>query len=209
MSAILDSILTKLSANGIKLWCNNNQLNYSAPKGALNADLKKIIIENKKELIEKILFSKLENNKSLSVILAADREKPLPLSFAQERLWFLDHYEEQNSAYHLPGLIDLQGTLNTAALQQTFHTIIERHEALRTNFIEQEGHVTQIIHNDFKFEIEKYNLGYTQDEEFEKAINRAIQSELNKPFNLETDQLFRVSLYKINSNEHYIFINTL
>ncbi len=66
-------------------------------------------------------------------MLKADRTQPLPLSYAQERQWFLWQLDPHSAAYHIPSALRLKGTLDLAALQRSFDTLLARHESLRTH----------------------------------------------------------------------------
>ncbi|NET54154.1 MAG: hypothetical protein F6K09_37725, partial [Merismopedia sp. SIO2A8] len=70
----------------------------------------------------------------------------LPLSYTQQRLWFLDQLEPNSALYNIPIALHLEGKLNVSALEQSLQEIIQRHEALRTNFITVNGKAIQIIH---------------------------------------------------------------
>ncbi len=69
----------------------------------------------------------------------------MPLSFAQQRLWFIDQLEPGNSAYNFPAAVRLKGPLNVAALEQSINEIVKRHESLRTTFTIVDGRPAQII----------------------------------------------------------------
>ena len=79
-------------------------------------------------------------------ILRRAENAELPLSYAQQRLWFLDQLEPNSASYNMPMALRLQGNLNIAAIEQSLTEIIHRHEALRTNFIAVDGKASQIIH---------------------------------------------------------------
>jgi len=82
----------------------------------------------------------------------------LPLSYAQQRLWFLDQLEESSAIYNLPVGLRVQGKLNIAALEQSLQAIIARHEVLRTNFITVDGETVQIIHAEIAWKLSVVNL---------------------------------------------------
>ncbi|HEX2189683.1 MAG TPA: amino acid adenylation domain-containing protein, partial [Longimicrobiaceae bacterium] len=76
----------------------------------------------------------------------APRDEPLPLSFAQQRLWLVDRLEPGGSAYNVPSALRLRGELDTAALRASLDALVERHETLRTTFAEQGGVPVQVVH---------------------------------------------------------------
>src|SRR4029453_7188498 len=78
-------------------------------------------------------------------ILPVSRDQVLPLSFAQQRLWFLDQYEPNSSLSNIPGALGLRGSLDVAALEQSLNQIMRRHESLRTTFSMVDGEPVQVI----------------------------------------------------------------
>ena len=84
----------------------------------------------------------------------------LPLSFAQERLWFIDQLEPGSAGYNVPGAVTIQGELDIDQLEQAFNLIIARHENLRTVFPSQEGQAQQVILDRLDFRLERIDLSH-------------------------------------------------
>src|SRR6185503_3582198 len=82
---------------------------------------------------------------SLPPITATVHAESFPLSFAQERLWFIDQLQPESAAYNIPGGVQLSGSLEIFALEQSLNEMVRRHEALRTSFVEQDGQPAQEI----------------------------------------------------------------
>src|SRR6185503_18257067 len=82
---------------------------------------------------------------SLPPITATVHAQSLPLSFAQERLWFIDQLQPESAAYNIPGGVQLTGALQVAVLEQSLNEMVRRHEALRTSFVERDGQPVQQI----------------------------------------------------------------
>jgi acyl carrier protein len=166
-----------------------------------------------KTLFEKpdlLSFSEIiENTKSesqIAKITLAPRDTGLPLSFAQERLWFIDQYEH-NASYNMPGAVKLIGKLDTNVLEKTFSEIIRRHEVLRTNIVTINNVASQLIHKESKFELKTVDLSHLPEEEANQKIIGLIEIESQKPFDLANDSLIRLVLYKIMDKEHTLFLN--
>ncbi len=140
-------------------------------------------------------------------IECADRQRDIPLSFAQERLWFLDRYEENSNFYHMPSILRLRGDLCVASLQRAFSTIIERHEALRTNFISRDGGALQKISTpeDYAWRFDCVDL--EQQADAEQLADELIAKELQRPFDLQEDALIRTKLLRLSATEHRLFVN--
>lgn len=128
-----------------------------------------------------------------------------PLSYAQQRLWFLEQLQPGNTAYNIPTAIKLTGNLNLDALEKSLLQIVKRHEVLRTYIYTIDETPMQIVEKQVDVTIHKINLvkkgKITQKDEIKKILNE----EITKPFNLSTLPLFRVTLVKL-SNDEYILI---
>jgi len=129
-----------------------------------------------------------------------------PTSFAQQRLWFLDCLLDASALYNIPWAIRLNGLLDAPALQQSFVAIIERHEVLRTSFIEQGGDSLQIISASIPFQCESIDLSRLTQENQNKESQRILDTEANKPFDLKQAPLIRALLVKLSEQEHILLV---
>ncbi len=138
---------------------------------------------------------------TLAPIEKVDRERPLPLSFAQQRLWFLDQYEEATStAYNLPLAFRLRGELDLEALQKALDALVRRHESLRTIFPVDAGRASQKVLPPGTVKLDLVDLE-------EDRLQEALEREAHRRFDLERGPLFRVSLFTINGPESVLMIN--
>jgi amino acid adenylation domain-containing protein len=126
----------------------------------------------------------------------------IPLSFAQARLWFLDQLQPNSAFYNLPLALRLSGLLNIAALESSINEIIQRHEALRTNFVTAEGQPVQVIASSLNCQVQVVNLLHLPESERESEAQRCVNQEANRPFNLEREPLFRVTLLQLDQTEY-------
>jgi len=128
------------------------------------------------------------------------------VSFAQERLWFLDKMRPGNPAYNVPSLILWPGKIDTAALNKAVNTIIDRHEILRTNFRFMDNQPVQIIHPRLHIDIPvvhlKETVPYKRDEELESITT----SEARYMFDLSNDSLMRIRLIRIDDTMHLLML---
>ncbi|MGB8192955.1 MAG: amino acid adenylation domain-containing protein [Chitinophagaceae bacterium] len=129
-----------------------------------------------------------------------------PVSNAQKRLWVLAGFSKSSVAYNMSASIFLHGKSNTEALNKAFKTLVSRHESLRTNFIEMEGEVKQVIipPEDTKFEIVFSDLSTVSDTA--NVIDEQIDEAYKKPFDLSADPLIRVSVSKLEKNRHLLIL---
>ncbi|RJG00932.1 amino acid adenylation domain-containing protein [Noviherbaspirillum sedimenti] len=119
----------------------------------------------------------------------------VPLSYAQQRLWFLDRYEENSNFYHMPSVLKIVGKLDAAALERAFLTLIGRHEVLRTSFIAQDGRGLQKIHPSLDWSMDVVQLHGVNADEKEADLAAHVGQQLNTSFKLESDALLRAVLY--------------
>jgi amino acid adenylation domain-containing protein len=135
-----------------------------------------------------------------SSIKPVTREKPLPLSFAQARLWFIDQLDTANSSYNLFAAVRLTGEFKLAILEQSLNKIIKRHEILRTNFVEVDGQTVQVISPKLTLTIPVIKVHQKQE------IQELAIAEANKPFNLSKDPLLRLSFLEIEPTEGVLLL---
>lgn len=128
------------------------------------------------------------------------------LSFAQQRLWFLDQLEGANATYNMPIAIRLVGKLDDKALQRVFDEIIIRHESLRTNFQSERGQPAQIISDHASLRIGQVDLSFLDVAERERQLETLLRLEAQTPFNLARDLLLRVSILKLSDNENVVAV---
>ena len=127
----------------------------------------------------------------VSGIKAEERPEFVPLSFAQERLWFIDKLEEGSASYHMPGVFEISGTLDRAVLERAINRIVNRHEVLRTIYKEQNGVTYQEVMSEDLWSFEPtIDISEITSEELENTIDR----EINRSFNLSKDHMLRVTL---------------
>ncbi|HTU46897.1 MAG TPA: amino acid adenylation domain-containing protein [Bryobacteraceae bacterium] len=138
----------------------------------------------------------------------ADRSKPIPLSFAQRRLWFLAQIPEVSRAYNVPFGARLKGNLDCSALRRALHEIVARHEILRTTFTLIDGEPVQRIHtvDDSGFCLLEDDLCGRLDKETE--AKRLIEHEVKALFDLEQGPILRARLIRHSPDEHTLLIAT-
>ncbi|MFP5286113.1 MAG: condensation domain-containing protein, partial [Thermoanaerobaculia bacterium] len=132
------------------------------------------------------------------------RNGPLPASFAQQRLWFLDKLEPGSFAYNLAGAVRLEGVLDVAALAGAIGGIVRRHEPLRTVFVEVEGEPRQAIQEPAPFDLAVVDLAGLADRDAE-AFRIAV-AEARRPYDLARGPLVRSTLLRMDGQEHVLLI---
>jgi acyl carrier protein len=134
---------------------------------------------------------------------------PLPLSWAQQRLWFLDRMDPAASAaYHVPAALRLSGRLDRAALRATLDRIVARHEVLRTTLVlDEEGAPVQRIGSaSTGFALREHDLSHLAGHELEAAVERYRVDEAAQPFDLAQGPLIRGQLLRLGDEEHVLLL---
>ncbi|HKR13279.1 MAG TPA: condensation domain-containing protein, partial [Pyrinomonadaceae bacterium] len=130
-------------------------------------------------------------------IETVSRNSALPLSFSQQRLWFLDQLESGTAAYNVASAIRLTGNLNVDALRQSFDKLLSRHEALRTTFTTINGLPVQVIGPPQPAHLTIVDLQDLFDAESESQVRRLMDEEVERPFDLSRGPLLRVLLMRL------------
>ncbi|WP_035373166.1 non-ribosomal peptide synthetase [Pseudoduganella violaceinigra] len=141
-----------------------------------------------------------------SVIPRSPRTAGTPLSFAQQRLWFLDQMGSHNALYNVAGAVRMCGTLDHAALLRTLNTVVQRHEALRTTFVMADGKPVQAIAAQLDLSLAVTDLSGLPPSEREARAKWLLQDEAQAPFDLATGPLIRAGLLRLGAQEHILLV---
>jgi hypothetical protein len=196
------ALLQILQTAGIKLWVETgDRLKASAPDGALTPALREQIGAHKAALVT--LLQQLQGAQHDAIVPAA-RTEPLPLSFAQQRLWFLDQMAGARTAYNIPLAFRLEGVLQPQALHQSLAAIMQRHESLRTTFALQAEQPVQIIQPVGALPWTQRTLVDVAD--VETALHAVMLAEAEQPFDLAQGPLWRITLIELDATTHILLI---
>jgi amino acid adenylation domain-containing protein len=143
------------------------------------------------------------NRGMVSPIEPVARDGSLPPSFAQQRLWFQEQFARGTSTFHIDLGLRLKGSLNHAALEQTFNEISRRHENLRTTFPVVDGEVVQVIHPPARLSIATVNLENISEANRE-VVEKLVVGALGRPFDLENGPLVRLAVVRHSDQDHTI-----
>ena len=137
-------------------------------------------------------------------IRPADRSRRLPLSFAQQRLWFIDEFEPGQASYNSALPMRLTGPLDVAALTSALDGVVARHESLRTTFADIDGQGVQVVHPVAELAMPLTDLSRSADTE--NALNRLLSDEYSRPFDLRQGPLLRALLVRLSCEDHVLLI---
>lgn len=192
----IKNILDELQKINAKISVDGENLKIDIKKEiAINDELKALIRSNKRELVEYIRQVRKDD---FALIPQVSVQEGYQLSSSQRRLWVLSQFEEASISYHLPGIYLFEGDLDIDALEDSFLTLISRHEILRTVFKENEkGAILQYVMSveecGFKIKLQHIKEGNDGGQELKKAV----QKEVSKLFDLSTGPLIRAKLFAI------------
>ena len=136
---------------------------------------------------------------SAPAMVAADRDQPLLLSYAQERQWFLWQLDPHSSAYHVPSALRLKGLLDHSALQRAFDTLVARHDSLRTHLQQEADRTVQVVSPQARIELASQLTDQAQ-------LKSRVEALVAQPFDLRQGPLMRVSLLRLAEDEHVLVL---
>ncbi len=139
-------------------------------------------------------------------ITRADRGQRMPLSYAQQRLWFVEQLDPGSASYNIPLAVRLKGRLNGAALRQSINEVVRRHEALRMVFSTYEGRPIQEIQPAGEIDLPIVDLSGLAGGEREAAARRMVEKEAGRGFDLSSGPVLRVMLGKLEEEDHVLAV---
>ncbi|MFT3764375.1 MAG: amino acid adenylation domain-containing protein [Minicystis sp.] len=201
-------LIRHLSSLGVRLWVEGDALKFSAPKGVLSDALKEQL-RARKDAIRDFLkrAARRDEPDAPAAIPRAPRDPAPPVSFGQERLWFLEQLEPGGTAYVLPSAIRLEGPLDLDALQRALSEIARRHEVLRTTLAAVEERTVQVIHAPGPVALPIEDLSEIPAEDRDRALRDRLVAEARRPFQLDRGPLLRARLYRLGAEDHVFAAN--
>ncbi|HEU4594169.1 MAG TPA: amino acid adenylation domain-containing protein, partial [Pyrinomonadaceae bacterium] len=160
------------------------------------------------EELAQCVESQLRAGASLNAppVLPVTRAENLPLSFAQQRLWFLQQLQPESSSYNLHASLHLAGALDREALEKTINEVVRRHEVLRTVFPTVGGQPVQLIRADVPTPLPVEDLSGLDETEREAEVRRRAREEALRPFDLTCGPLLRATLLRVSEAEHVLLV---
>lgn len=160
-----------------------------------------------RDLLVLLLSKKKREEAARSQIAPVSRTSDtFPVSFAQQRLWFLTQLQQDSAAYNMTGGVRMEGPLSVAALERALDEVVRRHESLRTVIRQIDGEPVQVITKSPVFDLAKIDLQNVPEGEREAEAQRLLELEAHKTFNIETGPLFRATLLLLSEREHILLL---
>jgi amino acid adenylation domain-containing protein len=141
---------------------------------------------------------------ALPPLLRVDRDAALPLSFAQQRLWFLDQLEPGSAFYNIPAAVRLHGELDIDALRLTLNEVVRRHESLRTRFVTRDGVAVQEIAASLEMDLSLIDLSRLTDDQRQQRLQAELEMQAAGPFDLAAGPLVRAALFRLGETDHVV-----
>lgn len=198
-----------LREKNIFLRVDGEDLVFQAPKGAMTPEIGAMIKERKAELLTLFKQGSSSDASDLPPIEPAPRDRPLSLSFSQQRLWFLEQLDAHGSAYNISGALILNGSLDVHILQRCFQEIFNRHEPLRTVFSQENGFPIQVVGPKTPVAMPLIDLsGIPELDHFEKDkdafVYKLVARESRTHFDISKGPLFRITLIRVTEHKHVL-----
>jgi amino acid adenylation domain-containing protein/non-ribosomal peptide synthase protein (TIGR01720 family) len=198
--------LSTLRHQGITLWAEGNTLRYQSPVGGLTPALRQALHDRKAEILTVLRQAQEEVHRPAELLRPVARGRDLPLSFAQQRLWFLEQLQPGIPVYNIPIALRLRGPLNLVALERGFQTIVHRHEALRSRFTVVHGQPVQRIVPAPDIPLTLIDLQQLSAAEQNANLWRLATTEARRPFDLACGPLMRTTMLRVNWEDHVLLL---
>src|SRR5262245_17213760 len=199
--------LARLRRLDVKLWADGGTLRYNAPKETLTPALLTQLREHKAEILAFLQEENTTTKCKLPPLLPVMRDRELPLSFSQQRLWFLDQFAPGSSTYTIVAVYCVTGPLNVPALSQSLNALVQRHEIFRTTFPVVDGQPVQVISPERAVTLSCVNLQELPPNQREAEVQRQVTVEAQCAFDLSHGPLFCAKLLCVNEQEHVLLLN--
>ena len=197
-------LVMRLRELGVRIWAEGEQLRFSAPQGALTPQLRAELAERKQELLLLLHGTTSASSFASASLRPVPRDVDLPLSFAQQRLWFLDRLHPGSPAYNIHLALRLEGLLDQPALQQSLEELVRRHEALRTSFPISAGRPVQVIATTVSVKLPVVDLSGIPAGPRQDRVRRLAEEAAARPFDLASGPLLRARLLRLGEQEHVL-----
>lgn len=197
-------LLSRVRERRIELFADGERLRVRAPEGALTADLQQELSAQKAEILA--ILKHGTPPEGGSAITPVPRSTDLPLSFAQERFWFLEQLEPGTSANHIAFGIRFNGALNVEAVRASLQEIVNRHEVLRTTIVNEAGQARLAMTSAIALDVPFRDVsGEEPSARWARATELAFEC-AHRPFDLARGPLVRAELVRLDAHEHVLVL---
>jgi aspartate racemase len=199
-------LIARLRALDVRIFVEGDSLRCSAPKGVLTAELQAELTRLKAEVIDLLKEGSSSSALPQSRPTRMGRNGDVPLSFAQQRLWFLDQLEPGTSTYTIAMRRRLHGPFDLDALTNALTELVRRHESLRTTFETRNGEPRQHIGESEAVVPEVFDLEGVPVTDRERVAEFTVREQVQRPFSLAHGPLFRSIVIRLAPDEHEVVL---
>jgi len=194
--------LASLANKDIRLWLEGDNLRFSAPEGAFTPELRDKVVANKPAIIEFLRQARKLNEVAIAPV---SRQEPLITSFGQQRLWILDQLNPGDLTYNMSSALRIRGPLNVAVFDRVLRELVQRHESLRTTFVEQDGEPLQVIQPAGQWQLQQEDLSHLDATAQQALVAQRVNAESLTPYDLAQGPLFRARLLQL-AQDHFVLV---
>lgn len=203
----LDTLLSELRHQDVQLWLEGDRLRYRAPENSLSPENLTELRDRKAEIIAFLQAAKQIVTSNQPPLQSVPRNDNLPLSFAQQRFWFLYQFEPDSPANNMPVVVRFTGNLHLDVLECSIAEVVRRHEVLRSRFPMVDGQPVLVIDPEFEVQLPIVDLRAVPDDQRDEETRRVAAKDARQPFNLEKGPLLRVTLFRVSDQAHLLLWN--
>ena len=201
----VEQLLAELRRLGVRLAVEGDKLKCNAPKGVLTAELQQSLRNHKEAIMSRLADSAAARGRPRGPV-AVKRAPLMPLSDAQQRLWFFRQMDPSSAAYNVYAALRLRGRLDVGAVEAALQAIIQRHETLRTRFVVVDGAPRVAMEDSVEWSLGRSDVSHVVDAERESEAKRRIAAICGEPFDYAQCPLFRSEVVKLAPDHHILVL---
>lgn len=194
-------LLASLAKLDIRLWLEGENLRFNAPEGVFTGEIREQVVSRKADIIAFLKQARKLNEQPIPVI---ERSGPLPVSYSQQRLWVLDRLNPRDVTYNMTSALRIRGALNFSVLEKVFATLVQRHESLRTRFIEVDGEPFQVIDPFSGWQLALVDCTTVPEASHSQRVQDTVNEFALSPYDLSSGPLFRAQVLKLAVDHHVL-----
>ena len=198
MNHEVKAVLLKLAKVGIRFKLNGDKVKLEGDLSTLDGETKAFMKANKAAIVD--FIQSQQQTRAPFNVQKAPQGEPLPASFAQQRLWFIDTLEAQSAQYNLPMTFCMEGPFDRSAFEKTIDTLVSRHQVLGERLVQTGNGLTQVYDPNLKVAINWQDLG-------DNTLEALAEQDANTAFDLSKPPFFRVTVVKVHEQCHGILFN--
>jgi amino acid adenylation domain-containing protein len=202
----IHALFAELERLNVQLLVQDGKLRCNAPKGVLTPELLQQLKAHKAELLTLLQSVQPPTDVQRPAIEPMERPQHLPLSFTQQRLWFLDQLSSQSTTYNISSAYRLVGALEVEALEQSLRSLLQRHESLRTQFGADQGQPYQVIVPELEFHLERLDLRTYAQPDRNAIAKQHVEQAIQQAFDLSQAPLWAARLLQLDQQEFILVV---